>query len=151
MKRSLTLVLSSLLFVLVGCNNDSELEGKEVGMASFNPTISAEEMEDTDFNFSSNMLVFAFESSEEVTLKHNGNSYSGDYLFEDGNLSITLEDDSTSLEIDFIEFEESSEESISYTGKIESSELTEDGDGVSQLTNINNNLSFDETYMFIEE
>lgn len=151
MRISLFVLIGVLSFILAGCNNETGLEGKELGMASFDPTVSSEEQEETEFTFSSNMLVFDFESADTVTLKHNGSTYSGDYSLEDNNLSITLEDEDASLNLEIIEFEETPDEFYSYTGQIEQSELSEDSEGTSQLININNNFSSNETFMFVEE
>ena len=96
------------------------------------------------------MLVFDFESADEVTLEHNENDYSGSYTLEDTNLSISLDDEETTLNLDISEFEETPDEYYSYTGKITNIEFEEDS-GNSQLANISNNLSADETYIFVEE
>lgn len=144
------ILLSFVLFVLAGCSGESELEGKTLGMTSFDPTISEEEKEDEEVKFSSSMLVFEFTSVDEVKLTNNGNEYFGDYTLEDSNLTVNLEDEEATLRLDFVEFEETPDEYYSYTGKIENGEL-DDSDGSSQLSNIVNDFGMGETYIFLEE
>lgn len=150
MKRNLIMLLSFLLFVLVGCGNESELEGKKIGMTTPDPTSTEEEAENKDIKLTSSMLVFDFDSADEVTLKHNENEYSGSYTLEDTNLSISLDDEDTTLNLDISEFEETPDEYYSYTGKITDIAFEEEN-GSSQLANISNNLSANETYIFVEE
>lgn len=150
MKKNLMILLSFAFFVLAGCSGESELEGKSLGMTSFDPTVSEEEQEGADVEFTSTMPVFDFTSADEVTLMQGGNEYSGDYTLEESNLSVNLEDDGATLRLDFVEFEETPEEYYSYTGKIENGEL-DDSDGSSQLSNIVDDFGMGETYIFLEE
>lgn len=151
MKKNLIMLLSVLIFGLVGCsNNETGLEGKTLGISSFDPTVTEEEKENADIKFTPNMLVFDFTSADEVTLMQSGNEYSGDYTLEESNLSVNLEDDGATLRLDFVEFEETPDEYYSYTGKIENGEL-DDSDGSSQLSNIVDDFGMGETYMFLEE
>lgn len=93
MNKNLMILLSFVLFVLAGCSGESELEGKSLGMTSFDPTVSEEEKEGADIEFTSTMPVLDFTSADEVTLMQNGNEYSGDYTLEENNLSVNLKDD----------------------------------------------------------
>lgn len=149
--RIMTIVLGVMLFIVTGCsNNETGLEGKELGISSNDPTISEEEKENSEINFSSNMLVFDFISSDEVTLLNLGNEYTGSYSLDGENLTVNLEDGESNLRLDFVEFKETPDEYYSYSGVIDDGELSE-GDETSQLSNIYNNISMGETYIFLEE
>lgn len=149
--RIMTIVLGVMLFIVTGCsNNETGLEGKELGISSNDPTISKEEKENSEINFSSNMLVFDFISSDEVTLLNLGNEYTGSYSLDGENLTVNLEDGESNLRLDFVEFKETPDEYYSYSGVIDDGELSE-GDETSQLSNIYNNISMGETYIFLEE
>lgn len=152
MNKLFLTVLGLALVILAGCNSGEEtgLEGKSLGLYTHDPTVSKEEAESADIKFSSNMPVFDFESSDEVTLTHNGNEFPGTYTLEDADLNIEVEDGDSSLKILFTEFEETPDEYYSYTGAAESSEL-DDSEGTTQLININNNLSSNMPYIFLEE
>lgn len=151
MNKILLIVLGLALFVLAGCSDGEEtgLEGKSLGLSSPDPTISKEEAESADIKFSSSMLVFNFESSDDVTLTHNGNEYPGTYTLEDTNLTVDVKDGDSSLKIFFNEFEETPDEYYSYTTTIEKSEL-DDKEGTTQLINVNNNLG-SMPYILLEE
>lgn len=152
MNKLFLTVLGLALVILAGCGNGEKtgLEGKSLGLSSQDPTVSKKEAESADIKFSSSMMVFDFESADEVTLTQNGNSYPGTYTLEDTDLNIEVEDGDSSLKILFTEFEETPGEYYSYTGAIESSEL-DDSEDTTQLININNNLSSNMPYIFLEE
>ncbi len=145
-------ILGLALVILGGCSGGEEtgLEGKSLGLSSQDPTVSKEEAESADIKFSSNMTVFDFESSDEVTLTHNGNEFPGTYTLEDTDLTVEVEDGDSSLKIFFTEFEETPDEYYSYTAAVENSEL-DDSEGTTQLINVNNNLSSNMPYIFLEE
>ena len=151
MNKILFTVLGFALFILAGCSSseESELEGKSLGLSTHDPTVSKEEAESADINFSSSMLVFDFESADDVTLTHNGNEYPGTYTLEDTDLTVEVEDGDSSLKIFFSEFEEAPDEYYSYKTTIEKSEL-DDSEGTTQLINVNNNLG-SMPYIFLEE
>lgn len=151
MNKILLIILGLVLFVLAGCSSGEEtgLEGKSLGLSSHDPTVSKEEAESADIKFSSSMLVFIFESSDDVTLTHNGNEYPGTYTLEDTDLTVDVKDGDSSLKIFFNEFEETPDEYYSYKTTIEKSEL-DDNEGTSQLINVNNNLG-NMLYIFLEE
>lgn len=151
MNKILLAVLGSALFLLAGCSGEeSELEGKSLGLTSHDPTVFKEEAENANTKFSSNMLVFDFESADEVTLTHNGNEYPGTYTLENTDLTVEVEDENSSLAIYFTEFEETPNEYYSYTVTAEKSEL-DDSEGTAQLIHVNNNLSRNMPYIFVEE
>lgn len=152
MNKILLTVLGLALVVLAGCSSGEEtgLEGKSLGLSSPDPTVSKEEAESADIKFSSSDLVFNFESSDEVTLTQNGNSYPGTYTLEDTDLTVEVEDGDSSLKIFFTDFEETPDEYYSYTVAVEKSELN-DSEGTTQLINVNNNLSSNMPYIFVEE
>lgn len=69
MNKILLTALIFALIVLAGCSGEETgLEGKSLGLSSLDPTVSKEEAESADIKFSSSMLIFDFESSDEVTL-----------------------------------------------------------------------------------
>lgn len=152
MNKILLTVLGLVLVLSAGCSSgeDTGLEGKSLGLSSHDPTVSKEEAESADIKFSSNMLVFDFESSDEVTLTHNGNEFPGTYTLENTDLTVEVKDGDSSLKIFFTDFEETPDEYYSYTVAVEKSEL-DDNEGTTQLININNNLSPSKTYIFLEE
>lgn len=150
MKKNLVLLFSFLLFLLVGCGNESELEGTKIGMTSHDPTSNEEEINNKDFKFTSNMLVFDFTSSDEVTLMNKGNEYSGKYTLEDNTLTVNLEDKGNTLRLVFSDFQETPDKYYSYTAKIKTGEL-DTSDEISQLSNITNNISVGAPYIFLEE
>ena len=145
-------ILGLALVILGGCSGGEEtgLEGKSLGLSSHDPTVSKEEAESADIKFSSSMLIFDFESSDDVTMTHNGNEFPGTYTLEDTDLNIEVEDGDSSLKILFTEFEETPDEYYSYTAAVENSEL-DDSEGTTQLINVNNNLSSNMPYIFLEE
>ena len=153
MNKILFTVLGFALFILAGCSSseESELEGKSLGLSTHDPTVSKEEAESADINFSSSMLVFDFESADDVTLTHNGNEYPGTYTLEDTDLTVEVEDGDSSLKIFFSEFEEAPDEYYSYTGTVaaEKSELNDKGS--TQLTLVHQNFASFMTYLFLEE
>ena len=145
-------ILGLALVILGGCSGGEEtgLEGKSLGLSSHDPTVLKEEAESADIKFSSSMLIFDFESSDDVTMTHNGNEFPGTYTLEDTDLNIEVEDGDSSLKILFTDFEETPDEYYSYTVAIEKSEL-DDSEGTTQLINVNNNLSSNMPYIFLEE
>ena len=145
-------ILGLALVILGGCSGGEEtgLEGKSLGLSSHDPTVSKEEAESADIKFSSSMLIFDFESSDDVTMTHNGNEFPGTYTLEDTDLNIEVEDGDSSLKILFTDFEETPDEYYSYAVAIEKSEL-DDSEGTTQLINVNNNLSSNMPYIFLEE
>ncbi len=149
--KIITIVLGVMLFIVTGCsNNETGLEGKELGISSNDPTISEEEKENAEINFSSNMLVLEFSSADEVTLLNLGNEYTGSYSLDGESLTVKLEDEGTNLRLDFVEFKETPDEYYSYSGVIDDGELHV-GDETSQLSNSYQNISMEETYVFLEE
>ena len=97
------------------------------------------------------MLVFDFESADDVTLTHNGNEFPGTYTLEDTDLTVEVEDGNSSLKILFEDFEETPDEYYSYTGTVaaEKSELNDKGS--TQLTLVHQNFASFMTYLFLEE
>lgn len=151
MNKILLTVLSVILLAVAGCDSEeSELNGKTLGLSLHNPTVSKEEAENAEIKFTSNTPVLDFESANDVTLTLNGNTYSGEYSLEENNLSITVEDGDASMTIDFTEFEESEDEYFSYSGTVSEGELNE-GDETTQLTNVYKNFGLGEYYLFLEE
>lgn len=151
MKKILMTLFGLTLLILTGCSGEeSELEGKSLGLSSQDPTVSKEEAAAEEIKFSSNMMVFDFKSADDVTLTHNGNEYPGKYTLEDNDLTVEVEDGDSSLKIFFTDFEETPDEYYSYTLSGESAEL-DDSEGTSQLININNQLSSNMPYIFLEE
>lgn len=153
MNKILLTVLGLVLFVLAGCSGEeSQLEGKSLGLATHDPTVSKEEAENADIKFSSSMLVFDFESADDVTLTHNGSEYPGTYTLEDTDLTVEFEDGDSSLKISFTDFEETPDEYYSYTGTVaaEKSEL-DDSEGTTQLILVHQHFSSFMTYIFLEE
>lgn len=153
MNKILLTVLGLVLVLSAGCSSgeDTGLEGKSLGLSSHDPTVSKEEAESADIKFSSNMPVFDFESSDEVTLTHNGNEFPGTYTLEDADLNIEVEDGDSSLKILFTEFEETPDEYYSYTGTVaaEKSELSDQDS--TQLTLAHQNFESFMPYIFLEE
>lgn len=153
MNKILLTVLVFVLFVLAGCSSseESELEGKSLGLSTHDPTVSKEEPASADIKFSSIMLVFDFESADDVTLTHNGNEFPGTYTLEDTDLTVEVEDGDSSLKILFEDFEETPDEYYSYTGTVaaEKSELNDKGS--TQLTLVHQNFASFMTYLFLEE
>ena len=153
MNKLFLTVLGLALVILTGCNSGEEtgLEGKSLGLYTHDPTVSKEEAESADIKFSSNILVFDFESLDEVTLTHNGNEFPGTYTLEDADLNIEVEDGDSSLKILFTEFEETPGEYYSYTGTVaaEKSELSDQDS--TQLTLAHQNVESFMPYIFLEE
>lgn len=145
-------MLSVILFILVACdNNDTGLEGKELGISTLDPTVSEDRKENSTIKFSSGMLVFDFASNDEVKLIYNGDEYTGNYTLDNKKLVINLKDKEDNLTIKYSDFEKVTDEYYSYIGKIEDAAL-ENNSKKTQLSNIINHLGgMGETYIFLEE
>lgn len=153
MNKILLTVLGLVLVLSAGCSSgeDTGLEGTSLGLSSHDPTVSKEEAESADIKFSSNMPVFDFESSDELTLTHNGNEFPGTYTLKDTDLTVEVEDGDSSLKIFFTDFEETPDEYYSYTGTV-AAEKTELSDQDSaQLTLAHQNFESFTPYIFLEE
>ena len=151
MNKILLTILSVVLLAVAGCGGEeSELDGKTLGLTLPNPTVSEEDAENKEVKFTSNTPVLDFESAGDVTLTFNGATYPGEYSLEESNLSITVEDGDASMTIDFTEFEESDDEYFSYSGTVSDGELNE-SDETSQLRNVYKNFGLGEHYLFLEE
>ena len=146
-------ILGLALVILAGCSSGEKtgLEGKSLGLSSQDPTVSKEEAESADIKFSSNMTVFDFESSDEVTLTHNGNEFPGTYTLEDTDLNIEVEDGDSSLKILFTDFEGTPDEYYSYTGTVAAEESELSDQDSTQLTLAHQNFESFMTYIFLEE
>lgn len=146
-------ILSLALVILAGCSSIEKtgLEGKSLGLSSHDPTVSKEDAESADIKFPSSMLVFDFESSDEVTLTHNGNEFPGTYNLEDTDLNIEVEDGDSSLKILFTEFEETPDEYYSYTGNVAAEKSKLSNQDSTQLTLASQNFGSFMPYIFLEE
>lgn len=150
--KNLMMLISFVLLILVGCNNDeSELTGKKLGLANYDPTITDEEKEDKEVGFDSHMPVFNFKTEDDVVLEHLGNEYPGHYMLEDGVLDIEVNDGGISLAMSFAQFEKEAADYYSYSGETENVKLDEDGE-TSQLKNVfESYMGLNEHYIFVEE
>jgi|SRR5699024_84917 len=143
MRKYIILLLSSLFLIVGACSNVNALEGKNLGVFTWDPTV------ETDNISPSTSLQFEFVSSDEVELNYSGNTYSGEYSFDEG-LVVNIEDEETLLNMSFDDFSKHEDEEGLYTGTITVMEVNGYEES-SQLLNLASNFSVGEHLGFYED
>ncbi|MFC3418060.1 hypothetical protein ACFOLA_00895 [Salinicoccus hispanicus] len=143
-KKSFSLLILVVMILGACSNNSNELEGEVFRVFTWSPDISPEDVSSDNLSPSSG-LEFDFKSSDEVEVRSGGETFEGNYSFENNTLSVDLKDENNeeSLALDFSDFAQHEQNEKLYTGTISKLDIKTDGHhGVGNNFSLNENLGF---------